>query len=63
MGGGGCFGSDISSRSGNCQGILTSVREIWILSQNSGKCQLILKRQVYELQKISRKMVKAFPSN
>ena len=35
--------------SGNCQGVLTSVREFCIFSQMSGKCHGILKRQFYEL--------------
>ena len=56
-------GCDISSRSANCQGILTSVREFCKFSQKSGKHQGILKRQVYELQKISRIVSKAFPSS
>ena len=32
-----------NSRSGNCQGILLTVREIWKYSQMSGNCQRILK--------------------
>ena len=57
-----CQGKNIFSRSGNCQGILTSVKEFYIFSQKSVKCQGILKRQVYEIAKISRILTKAFPS-
>ena len=34
---------EIFSRSGNCTGILQTVREIWKYSQMSGNCQGILK--------------------
>ena len=41
------------------QGILTSVREFYILNQKSGKNQCNLNRQVYEFQKM-KIMAKAF---